>query len=268
MNFQGCEPSEIRAAIRAGAYAGPTAGLAPEYVQTNLVVVPSDFAADMADLCARNPVPCALIETLGPGKYHPACAPDADIRTDLPQYRVYRKGLLLEKRRDIVDLWHEDFVTFLIGCSYTFEYALEQAGFVMRHHAEGKSVPMYKTTLRLMPAGRLWGHMIVSMRPFKAEDVDDVREITRPYRAAHGEPVHWGDPEAIGIRRIDHPDEGDPVTIERGEVPVFWGCGVTPQNVAIESRAPYVIVHEPGHMFITDMRHEDLVIDPRQSIRR
>ena len=249
---------EVRAAIRSGEYRGPTAGIAPEFVQTNLVIVPSDSAEDLADLCARNPVPCALVETLGPGHYQPACAPDADIRTDLPLYRVYRKGLLLEKRTDIVDLWHEDFVTFLIGCSYTFEYALTQAGFVMRHHAEGKSVPMYRTSLPLMPAGRLWGHMIVSMRPFKPQDVDAVREITRPYRAAHGEPIHWGDPEAIGIRRLDHPDEGDAVTVERGEVPVFWGCGVTPQNVAIESRMPYVIVHEPGHMFVTDMRHDEL----------
>lgn len=252
------EPHEVRAAIRSGAYRGPTAGVAPEFVQTNLVIVPSDSAADMADLCARNPVPCALVETLGPGHFHPQCAPGADIRTDLPLYRIYRKGLLLEKRTDILDLWHEDFVTFLIGCSYTFEYALAQAGFAMRHHAEGKSVPMYRTSLRLLPAGRLWGHMIVSMRPFKPEDVDAVREITRPYRAAHGEPLHWGDPEAIGIRRLDRPDEGDPVTLERGEVPVFWGCGVTPQNVAIESRIPYVIVHEPGHMFVTDMRHDEL----------
>lgn len=252
------EPHEVRAAIRSGAYRGPTAGIAPEFVQTNLVIVPSDSAADMADLCARNPVPCALVETLGPGHFHPQCAPGADIRTDLPLYRIYRKGLLLEKRTDILDLWHEDFVTFLIGCSYTFEYALAQAGFAMRHHAEGKSVPMYRTSLRLLPAGRLWGHMIVSMRPFKPEDVDAVREITRPYRAAHGEPLHWGDPEAIGIRRLDRPDEGDPVTLERGEVPVFWGCGVTPQNVAIESRIPYVIVHEPGHMFVTDMRHDEL----------
>jgi uncharacterized protein YcsI (UPF0317 family) len=258
MNFTATDPREVRAAIRDGSYRGPTAGLASEFVQTNLVVVPSDYAEDMADFCARNPVPCALVETLAPGKYHPKCAPDADIRTDLPQYRVYRKGLLLEKRHDIVDLWHEDFVTFLIGCSYTFEQALQDAGFVMRHHAEGKSVPMYRTSIRLLPAGRLWGHMIVSMRPFKAEDVDTVREITRPYRAAHGEPVHWGDPDAIGIRRIEQPDEGDPVTIEPGEVPVFWGCGVTPQNVAIESRIPYVIVHEPGHMFVTDMLHQDL----------
>ena len=263
MNAVSSDPREIRAAIRAGTYTGPTAGLAPEYVQTNLVIVPSDYAADMADLCARNPVPCALVEVLPAGRYTPACASDADIRTDLSRYRVYRKGLLLEKRYEILDLWHDDFVTFLIGCSYTFEYALQQAGFVMRHQVEGKSVPMYRTSIRLMPAGRLWGHMIVSMRPFKPQDVDNVREITRPYRAAHGEPVHWGDPDSIGIRRLDHPDEGDAVTIERGEVPVFWGCGVTPQNVAIESRIPYVIVHEPGHMFITDMHHEELTIRPR-----
>jgi uncharacterized protein YcsI (UPF0317 family) len=262
VNLQESSPAEIRAAIRSGEFDGQTAGLAPEYVQANVVVVPSDSAADMADLCARNPVPCALIETLGPGKYHPMCAPDADIRTDVPRYRVYRKGLLLEKRHGISDLWHEDFTTFLIGCSFTFEYALQAAGFTMRHQAEGKTVPMYRTSLQLMPAGRLWGHMVVSMRPFKPEDVEEVREITRPYRGAHGEPIHWGDPEAIGIRRLDHPDEGDAVTVERGEIPVFWGCGVTPQNVAIESRIPYIIVHEPGHMFITDMRHEELALQP------
>ena len=262
MNFTLTDPREIRAAIREGAYRGPTAGLAEEFVQTNLVVVPSDYATEMADLCARNPVPCALVEMLPPGRYQPRCAPDADIRTDLSQYRVYRKGLLLERRTEILDLWHEDFVTFLIGCSYTFEHALRVAGFEMRHHTEGKSVPMYRTSLRLMPAGRLWGHMVVSMRPFKRDDVDKVREITRPYRAAHGEPVHWGDPDEIGVRRIDRPDEGDAVTIERGEIPVFWGCGVTPQNVAIESRIPYVIVHEPGHMFITDLPHHELAEKP------
>ena len=252
------DPRAIRAAIRAASHRGNTVGLAPDYVQTNVVIVPSDCADDMADLCARNPVPCALVEVLAPGQFEPECAKGADIRTDVPSYRVYRKGLLLEKRTDVVDLWHQDFVTFLIGCSFTFEYALTQAGFALRHHVEGKNVPMYRTSLRLMPAGRLWGHMVVSMRPFKPEDVDTVREVTRPYRAAHGEPIHWGDPESIGIRRLDRPDEGDAVTVDRGEVPVFWGCGVTPQNVAIESRIPYVIVHEPGHMFVTDLRHEDL----------
>jgi uncharacterized protein YcsI (UPF0317 family) len=253
------DPRQVRAAIRSGEHTGATAGLAPEYVQTNLVIVPGEYADDMADLCARNPVPCALVETLAPGSYTPRCAADADIRTDLPGYRVYRKGLLLEKRRNILDLWRDDFVSFLIGCSYTFEYALQRAGFRMRHQIQGKAVPMYRTSLMLMPAGRLWGHMVVSMRPFKREDVGSVREITRPYRAAHGEPIHWGDPEAIGIRRLDQPDEGEPVPIERGEIPVFWGCGVTPQNAAIESRVPFVIVHEPGHMFVTNVHHEDLI---------
>ena len=258
MNAALTDPRDVRAAIRAGAYSGQTAGLAPEYVQTNLVIVPSDYAGEMADLCARNPVPCALVETLGPGVFVPRCAPDADLRTDISQYRVYRKGLLLEKRRDIVEVWRDDFVTFLIGCSYTFERALQEAGLEIRHQTVGKCVPMYRTNLRLAPAGRLFGHMIVSMRPFKPEDVHRAREVTRPYRAAHGEPVHWGDPDAIGIRRLDQPDEGDAVPVERGEVPVFWGCGVTPQLVAIESRIPYVIVHEPGHMFVTDIPHLEL----------
>lgn len=258
MNAGLTDPRDVRAAIREGSFTGQTAGLASEYVQTNLVIVPSDYAADMADLCARNPVPCALVETLGAGAYAPRSAPEADVRTDLSGYRVYRKGLLLEKRREIVDLWREDFVTFLIGCSYTFERALQGAGLEIRHQTVGKCVPMYRTNLRLAPAGRLFGHMVVSMRPFKPEDVDRAREVTRPYRAAHGEPVYWGDPDAIGIRRLDQPDEGDAVPVERGEVPVFWGCGVTPQLVAIESRIPYVIVHEPGHMFITDIPHVEL----------
>ncbi|MBV8150368.1 MAG: putative hydro-lyase [Candidatus Eremiobacteraeota bacterium] len=253
------DPREVRAAIRAGAHVGPTYGLAPEYVQTNLAIVPGDCAEEMADLCARNPVPCALVETLAPGAYEPVVAPGADLRTDLPQYRVYRKGVLLEKRHEIVDLWRSDFVAFLIGCSYTFEHALIAAGLEVRHQRLGRTVPMYRTSLRLAPAGRFFGHMIVSMRPFKAEDVQKVRAVTRPYRRAHGEPIHWGDPSEIGIRRLDRPDEGEAVPVEHGEVPVFWGCGVTPQQVAIESRIPYIIVHEPGHMFVTDLPHEELV---------
>ena len=246
------DPRAVRAAIRAG-YAGPTSGFALDYVQANLIVVPAGSAADFADLCARNPVPCPVIERLSPGTYAPACAPDADLRTDLPRYRVYRKGLLLEKRESIVDLWHPDFTAFLIGSSYSFDKALLDAGLDVRHLRLGKTISMYRTSWRLAPAGDLFGHMVVSMRPFKAEDVDRVRDLTRPYRFAHGEPLHWGDPEALGIRRLDYPDEGEAVPVERGEIPVFWGCGVTPQLVAIESRMPYAIVHEPGHMFVTDL---------------
>lgn len=250
------DAKEARQRIREGLHRGPTAGLAPDYVQANLVVVPHEFAADMRGLCRRNPVPCPLLEELPQGATAPRSAPGADLRTDLPAYRVWRAGKISEKQSDVVDLWNADLCAFLIGCSFTFEGALVQAGLPVRHLELGRNVPMYRTSVPLAASGRLRGHMVVSMRPYPAEDVERVREVTRPFVSSHGEPFWWGDPGALGIADVGRPDEGDPVPIRAGEVPVFWGCGVTPQVVAVESQLPFVITHEPGHMFVTDLRHE------------
>ncbi len=249
---------DARAAIRAGTIAAPTERLAPEHVQANLVVVAREYAAELADLCARNPVPCPVVEQLAPGAFEPRCAAGADLRTDLGRYRVWRDGVLAEQPRDVRALWSQDLVAFLIGCSFTFDHALAAAGLVPRHYALGRNVPMYRTRVPLAPAGRLRGPMVVSMRPYQLRDIERVRAVTRPYRVGHGEPVAWGDPEALGIDDLLRPDYGDPPVLESGDVPVFWGCGVTPQSVIVASNVPFAITHEPGHMFVTDLIHRDL----------
>ncbi|MDE2573430.1 MAG: putative hydro-lyase [bacterium] len=248
---------EVIRRIRSGEMTGTTSGLCPEYVQANLVIVPAEYAPDVRGLCMRNPVPCPLVEELPAGTAEPRCAPGSDLRTDLPGYRLWKNGELAERRHDIRDLWRDDLVSFLIGCSFTFERALVDAGYPLRHQQLGTTVPMYRTNVPLAPAGRLHGRMVVSMRVFRAQDVEGVRDVTRGYVEGHGEPVHWGDPAKIGIADVAKPDEGDPLPIEPGEVPVFWGCGVTPQLVTVESRLPFVITHEPGSMFITALHHGD-----------
>ncbi len=253
--------ADVRAAVRDGTLAGPTERLAPDHVQANLVIVPRAYVNELADLCARNPVPCPLLEQLAPGAFEPGCAPGADVRTDLGRYRVWRDGALAERPRDVRDLWSDELVAFLIGCSFTFDHALEAAGLTPRHYALGRNVPMYRTRMPLAAAGRLRGTMVVSMRPYKRDDVERVRDVTRPYRVAHGEPVTWGDPAALGIADLGRPDYGDPPQFEPGEVPVFWGCGVTPQSVIVASKLPFAITHEPGHMFVTDLVHADLRTD-------
>ena len=239
-----------------------TARLAPGHVQANLIAVPRDYAEELADLCARNPVPCPVLEQLPPGAFAPRCAPGADLRTDLGRYRVWRDGALAEQPREVRALWTDDLVAFLIGCSFTFDHALAQAGLPPRHYALDRNVPMYRTRVPLAPAGRLHGVMVVSMRPYRAEEIERVRDVTRTYRIGHGEPVAWGDPLQLGIDDLSRPDYGDPPILEPGDVPVFWGCGVTPQSVIVASRLPFAITHEPGHMFVTDLVHGELATPP------
>jgi uncharacterized protein YcsI (UPF0317 family) len=255
--------AEARAELRAGTITGSTERLAPDYVQANLVVVPCGYAGDLRDLCARNPVPCPLVEELAPGAFEPRCAPGADLRTDLGRYRVWRDGALAEWPRDVRALWSADLVAFLIGCSFTFDHALAQVGLPPRHYAQARNVPMYRTRVPLAAAGRLTGTMVVSMRPYKADEIERVRDATRPYRVAHGEPVAWGDPAALGIADLAYPEYGDPPLLEPGDVPVFWGCGVTPQSVIVASHLPFAITHEPGHMFVTDLVHEQMESAPQ-----
>jgi uncharacterized protein YcsI (UPF0317 family) len=249
---------EARRLVRTKQHRGPTAELAPGFVQANLVAVPAADAGDFRLLCARNPVPCPLLDETAPGTVTSSLASGSDLRTDLPAYRLWRDGDLVDRLDDAREIWRDDLVAFLIGCSYTFEWALTEAGLPSRHARCGLNVPMYRTNVPLAPAGRLHGHMVVSMRPYPESEIDRVRAVTRPFVEAHGEPFAWGDPGQLGIRDQSQPEEGDAVPFEPGEVAVFWGCGVTPQVVAVESRLPYVITHEPGHMFVTDRRHEDL----------
>ncbi len=171
---------------------------------------------------------------------------------------MWRDGVLADQPQDVRACWSQDLVAFLIGCSFTFDHALAAAGLMPRHYALDRNVPMYRTCVALAPAGRLHGTMVVSMRPYKAHEIERVRDVTRPFRLMHGEPVAWGDPRALGIDDLLHPDYGDPPVLEPDDVPVFWGCGVTPQSVVVASRLPFAITHEPGHMFVTDLRHEAL----------
>jgi uncharacterized protein YcsI (UPF0317 family) len=249
----------VRSAARSGALAGPTPGLALGHVQANLVVVPRDLAFDFLLFCQRNPKPCPLLEVVEAGKTEPmATAPGADLRTDLPRYRVYRHGELVEELADLRSHWRDDLVSFLIGCSFTFENALLQAGVPVRHIEEGVNVPMYRTSIACRPAGAFHGPMVVSMRPLTPTQAVAATRICARFPLAHGVPVHFGDPTAIGVRDLTKPDYGDPVTIRPGEVPVFWACGVTPQAVATQARPPFLITHKPGHMFVTDLRNADL----------
>jgi uncharacterized protein YcsI (UPF0317 family) len=255
------QPKEIREEIRRGKYTGVTAGLAPGYVQANLAVLPRDSAYDFLLFCQRNPRPCPLIEVTDAGSPEPVgVAPGADLRTDLPKYRIYSDGELAEEVTDITPYWRDNLVAFLLGCSFTFEWALLDAGLPMRHIEEGRNVAMWRTSIACRPAGRFRGPMVVSMRPIPAELVPKAVTVTARFPLAHGAPVHIGDPAAIGIRDLEHPDWGDPGIFRPGDVPVFWACGVTPQAVALASKPPFVITHSPGHMFVTDLPNHALSV--------
>jgi uncharacterized protein YcsI (UPF0317 family) len=251
--------ADVRRLARLGELTGPTPGLALGYVQANLVVVPRDLAFDFLLFCQRNPKPCPLLDVTEPGSTEPRLvAPGADLRDDLPRYRVYRHGELTDEPTSLRAWWRDDLVGFLLGCSFTFENALLQAGVPVRHVEAGCNVPMYRTNRPCRPAGAFHGPMVVSMRPLTPEQAVRAVQVCSRFPRAHGAPVHLGDPAALGIRDLARPDFGDPVEVRPGEVPVFWACGVTPQAVAMEVRPPLLITHKPGHMFVTDLRDTDL----------
>jgi uncharacterized protein YcsI (UPF0317 family) len=251
--------AEVRHAARAGTLQGPTPGLAPGYVQANLVVVPRELAFDFLLFCQRNPKPCPLLDVTEPGDPVPRLvAPDADLRTDVPRYCVYQHGQLVDEPTDLAKWWRSDLVGFVLGCSFTFENALQQAGVPVRHLESGCNVPMYRTNIACRPAGVFRGPMVVSMRPLSPAQTVTATRVCARFPRAHGTPVHFGDPAALGIRDIHEPDFGDAVAIRPGEVPVFWACGVTPQAVAMEVKPPLLITHKPGHMLLTDLRDAEL----------
>jgi uncharacterized protein YcsI (UPF0317 family) len=247
-------PRQLREDARAGRLKDQTSGQAPGFLQANMMIVPQADAFDFLLFCQRNPKPCPLIEVLSPGAVEPLCTPGANVATDVPGYRIYRDGEFAGERDDVSELWREDFVTFLIGCSFSFEAALIEAGVPLRHVTEGRNVAMYRTNIACTPAGRFSGDMVVSMRPIKTRDVSRVVQICARFDVAHGTPVAVGNPAAIGIAAIGRPDYGEAVAIHDDEVPVFWACGVTPQWVAQKSRLPLCITHAPGKMFVTDLR--------------
>jgi len=245
--------ADVRAEARSGRLLGRTSGLAPDYLQANLVILPSELADDFRRFCQLNPKPCPLLEVTEPGNWEPRhVAPGADLRTDLPSYRVYRRGVLTEEVNDITHLWTNDLVAFLLGCSLSFEAGMQRAGLPVRHVEEDRTVPMFRTNVPCSPAGPFSGPLVVSMRPFTPAQAIEAVILTSRYPLAHGAPVHLGDPDAIGIPDLMRPDFGDAVTIRTGEIPVFWACGVTPQAVLMEAKPEFAITHSPGCMFVTD----------------
>ncbi len=253
----------MRECIRKGQFTGPTGGLAPGYVQTNMVILPKEQAYDFLVFCQRNPKPCPLLEVTDPGDPEPkSLAPGADLRTDVPKYRVWRNGDLADEVTDIVDLWRADLVAFLLGCSFTFDTALVNAGIDVPHMRDGQgaNVPMYVTSIPTKPAGVFHGPMVVSMRAIPREQVVKAVQVTSRFPTMHGAPIHIGNPGAIGIRDVNKPDYGSVVDMKDEDVPVFWACGVTPQEVCLASKPPFMISHAPGHMFITDVRDEDMAV--------
>ncbi len=247
-------PEAARSTFRAG-HVAPTAGMAPGFTQCNLIALPRDWAFDFLLFAQRNPRPCPVLDVTEPGKATTLLAPGADLRRDLPLYRIWRDGVMVEETPDASAAWDSqpDLVAFLIGCSFTFETPLQQAGIEVRHITQGCNVPMYLTNRPCRPAGRLQGPMVVSMRPIPADRVAEAAVISGRYPGVHGAPVHVGAPEALGITDLARPDFGDPVEIRPGEVPMFWACGVTPQAALMASRPPFAITHAPGHMFLTDI---------------
>lgn len=259
MDYSSANPKEIRNLIRAQKITGQTSGMCAGYAQANLCILPKDLAFDFLLFCTRNPRPCPLLEVGNAGsRLIREMAENADVATDFPKYRIWKNGVLTQEVHDISDLWQDDFVYFLIGCSFSFEAELIEAGVPVRHIEEGRNVPMFNTNIPLKPAGIFGGNMVVSMRPIPYDLVVKAVNVTAAMPRVHGAPIHIGNPEQIGIKDIFSPDYGDAVTVNDGEVPVFWPCGITPQNAVMNAKPPIAITHAPGHMFITDVKNTSL----------
>ena len=249
--------AEVRAAIRGGSYDGHTAGLAAGKLQCNLAILPERFALDFLRFCQRNPKPCPIVGVSDSGDPSlPTLARDIDIRTDVSKYRVFRHGALSEEVTDISDVWSDDLVTVALGCSFTFENALLRSGIPVRHIETSTNVPMYRSNIDLVTAGSFGGQMVVTMRPIPEEQVAQAKEISGRFPQAHGAPIAVGEPAQIGITDLSQPDWGDAVEIKAGEVPVYWACGVTPQNVLLDAGLPICVTHSPGHMLIADVAED------------
>lgn len=255
MDARTLNPAQARRKFREGLVT-PTSGWSAGYTQANLIALPRELAFDFLLFAQRNPKPCPVLEVLEPGAVRGGifAADDADVRTDAPAYRVFSNGELVDEIPDAREVWRDDLVAFLLGCSFSFEHPLMDNGIPVRHISAGRNVPMYKTNIACRPAGSLSGNLVVSLRMIPAEQVSDAVRISSRYPAVHGAPVYIGDPAALGISDLQNPDFGDPPVTEDGDVPVFWACGVTPQAMVMQSRPELAITHAPGHMLITDQQ--------------
>ncbi|MBI5584302.1 MAG: putative hydro-lyase [Deltaproteobacteria bacterium] len=254
-------PAAVRQHCRQGNWDQPTSGLAPGFAQANMVILDRRYAFDFLLFCQRNPKPCPILEVLEPGQKEPRrTAPGADITRDLPRYRIWTKGKPDREVTDIQACFNADLVAFLLGCSFSFEEALLQAGVPVRNIEEHKNVSMYTTNRACDPAGPFSSRLVVTMRPIPDPLVPRAVQITSRYASVHGAPVHIGHPRVLGIKNLDRPDFGDPVTLKKGETPVFWACGVTSTLAALSAKPELCITHAPGHMFITDVPNETLAV--------
>lgn len=245
---------ELRERVRTGDFDGQTAGQAPDYLQGNVVILPLQNAADFLQFCLNNPKPCPLIGVSLPGGTGlPALGRDIDIRSDLPRYRIHRDGQFAHETTNIADLWTDDLVTFVLGCSFTFEEALQREGYPVRHVEQGRNVPMFRTHIQTIPGGVFSGPVVVTMRPYPADQIPAVYDICSAYPHAHGAPLAWGDPSLLGIENLQAPDYGEAVDIHDAEVPVYWACGVTPQAAIAAANPSLCITHAPGCMLVTDV---------------
>ena len=252
---------DARLAIRSGQFSGQTAGVAPGYVQGNLAILPESVASDFLRFCQLNPKPCPLLAASNPGDFRlPALAEDLDIRTDLSRYRVFRRGEVVDEPLDVRGHWRNDLVTFVLGCSFSFEEALTEGGIELRHMTCGVTVPMYRTSMPTTQAGPFHGPVVVSMRPMTPANAIRAIQITTRFPAVHGAPIHIGKPELIGISDLMKPDWGDAVPIKDDEIPVFWACGVTPQSVVAMAKPEFCITHYPGCMLVTDRRNSEFAV--------
>ena len=256
------DPAAFRAACREGRFTGTTSGVCPGFAQANLIVLPRSLAGDFRSFCERNPRPCPLL-AVSERPVLDSLAPGADLRTDLPRYRVAAQGSPDVERREVREVWRPDLTAFLLGCSFGFEAGLVEAGIRLRHQDEDRVVPMYVTDHACEPAGPFRGRLVVSMRPIPESRVDEAIRISDEQPLAHGAPVHAGDPAALGIGDLARPDWGEDGGLLPGEAPVFWACGVTSQVVARHARPELMISHAPGFMFITDV----LVAEQKRSAR-
>ena len=254
-------PSQLRQRIRSGEHTGNTSGFCSGYVQTNMVILPKDWATDFLQFCQKNPKPCPVLGMSDAGSWEiPELAADLDIRSDIPSYKIFENGVVTNEVNDITEYWRDDLVTFMLGCSFSFEEPLMQAGLEVRNVTEEVNVPMYRTNIPCKTAGRFSGTMVVSMRPFLPADAIRAIQVCTRFPAVHGAPVHFGDPALIGVKDINNPEFGDAVTIKDNEVPVFWACGVTPQVALEQAKPPFCITHSPGCMLVTDIKNSSLAL--------
>jgi len=254
-------PTEFRKKVRNNEFQKPTAGMCPGYAQTNLIVLPWEDAYDFLLFAQRNPKPIPILEVTEVGSRElQTLGNDIDVATDFPKYRIYRNGKMVDEYLSVVDFWREDLVSFLIGCSFSFEDLLVDAGIEIRHITEKANVPMFNTNIPLKQAGKFSGNMVVSMRPIKSSQIATAVNVTNRLPGVHGAPIQIGNPAEIGIYDLANPDYGDAVTINENEIPVFWACGVTPQAAVMASKPKFAITHSPGHMLITNISNKDLSV--------